>query len=610
MVSLAHPVIRYDDTPSWLRPVQSGYGVRLYGGTSGYAGLKPAAAAGVTDYTLPSAAPLADGGELLGSAAGVMSWRRNYSGASAPTVLDDSADGYSVGSRWYDTLSGKEYVCLNAALGAADWPETTAQGVTAHGSLTGLTGTDHHTQYALLAGRAGGQVITGGTGTTDDLTLKVTSGIGATGADMHFLVGNNGATEAMTILNSGNVGIGTSVPLSMLHVNKSLTHTYPTPGIVNGSVHISPGSNVNGDSSSITFGAIYEGFPVYPTYAVAGIYVQSSVAYGSKMYFGTTESYTTGSQSRMMIDQSGNVGIGQTTPTAVLHLKAGTATASTAPLKFTSGTLLTTAEAGAVEFLSDAYYGTITTGAARKTFAFLESPAFTGQPSVVSTTAPQFSVKYDANNRLDLSVGSTGGVTFDAVGAGAGFTFNDLVTIPGGSLTLLGSAGFSCPNGYLQIMEYNGTSAFSLFPLAAGSVIQIVGKKLTWGVNYYTPRVGLFDRDAAVLCLTDGSTGSGHFEPQVTNTGDLGSATYAWRSLYLGTSLVLSDGGDILIGNTAGTQIGTASTDKIAFLGAVPSVQRAHVADPSGGLVTDAEARTAINAILVTLETFGFHTAA
>ena len=52
--------------------------------------------------------------------------------------------------------------------------------------------------------------ILGGTGTTSDLTLQTTSGVGATGADMHFLVGNNGATEAMTILNSGFVGIGTT----------------------------------------------------------------------------------------------------------------------------------------------------------------------------------------------------------------------------------------------------------------------------------------------------------------------------------------------------------------------------------------------------------------
>ncbi len=60
-----------------------------------------------------------------------------------------------------------------------------------------------------------------------------------------------------------------------------------------------------------------------------------------------------------------------------ITIRAGTTVAGTAPLKFTSGSLLTTAEAGAVEFLTDAYYGTITTGAARKTFAFLESPTFT-----------------------------------------------------------------------------------------------------------------------------------------------------------------------------------------------------------------------------------------
>lgn len=52
----------------------------------------------------------------------------------------------------------------------------------------------------------------------------------------------------------------------------------------------------------------------------------------------------------MNMNASGRLGIGQSTPTAILHLKAGTATASTAPLKLTSGTNLTTAETGAVEY--------------------------------------------------------------------------------------------------------------------------------------------------------------------------------------------------------------------------------------------------------------------
>lgn len=43
-----------------------------------------------------------------------------------------------------------------------------------HGTLTGL-GDDDHTQYALLAGRAGGQTLTGGPNSGDDLTLLPTS---------------------------------------------------------------------------------------------------------------------------------------------------------------------------------------------------------------------------------------------------------------------------------------------------------------------------------------------------------------------------------------------------------------------------------------------------
>ena len=91
-----------------------------------------------------------------------------------------------------------------------------------------------------------------------------------------------------------------------------------------------------------------------------------------------------------VIINTGNVGIGQTAPTACLHLKAGTATASTAPLKFTSGTLLTTPETGAVEFLTDKYYATITTGTARKEFAFAENTI-----RLLSTTNVSFAADGD-----------------------------------------------------------------------------------------------------------------------------------------------------------------------------------------------------------------------
>lgn len=52
------------------------------------------------------------------------------------------------------------------------------------------------------------------------------------------------------------------------------------------------------------------------------------------------------------IRRTGNIAIGSgfESPTAILHIKAGTETAQTAPLKFTTGTVNTTAEAGAMEY--------------------------------------------------------------------------------------------------------------------------------------------------------------------------------------------------------------------------------------------------------------------
>ncbi len=96
------------------------------------------------------------------------------------------------------------------------------------------------------------------------------------------------------------------------------------------------------------------------------------------VFTGTTNDSTTyalqikksDNTSMLSVRDDGRIGIGTVTPTAVLHLKPGSTTASTAPLKFTSGALLTNTEPGAIEFLTDAYYGTITTGATRKQFAF------------------------------------------------------------------------------------------------------------------------------------------------------------------------------------------------------------------------------------------------
>lgn len=79
-------------------------------------------------------------------------------------------------------------------------------------------------------------LVIGGTGVASTLTLRSTSGIGATGADIIFQVGNNGATEAMRILNNANFGIGTTTP----------------NGVINGSTIFSTGTIVRIQTSDVS----------------------------------------------------------------------------------------------------------------------------------------------------------------------------------------------------------------------------------------------------------------------------------------------------------------------------------------------------------------------
>lgn len=81
---------------------------------------------------------------------------------------------------------------------------------------------DDSADAAITAGQVTTPLIIGGTGVTSTLILKSTTGIGTTGADIIFQVGNNGTTEAMRILNSGNVGIATSNPTQQFQIGTGL----------------------------------------------------------------------------------------------------------------------------------------------------------------------------------------------------------------------------------------------------------------------------------------------------------------------------------------------------------------------------------------------------
>lgn len=107
------------------------------------------------------------------------------------------------------------------------------------------------------------------------------------------------------------------------------------------------------------------------------------------------------------------------------------------------------------------------------------------------------------------------------------------------------------------------------------------------------------------------TTTSGVIRPAADSTTALQLATAGGIGIVIvdttNSRLVLADGANVQLGTSTGTKFGVGATAKLAFHGATPIAQRSHVADPSGGATVDAEARTAINSIMATLEAYGFH---
>lgn len=85
----------------------------------------------------------------------------------------------------------------------------------------------------------------------------------------------------------------------------------------------------------------------------------------------------------------------------------------------------------------------------------------------------------------------------------------------------------------------------------------------------------------------------------------LGKIISSDKSIFPYNSQIL-DGRNIQLGRTTGTIIGTETDQKLGFMGKTPVIQQDAITAPAGGDPIDTQARTAINTIITTLETFGF----
>jgi hypothetical protein len=156
--------------------------------------------------------------------------------------------------------------------------------------------------------------------------------VNSPGESLIFDAQSSGVTK-FKIATNGSISIGTEVISPRYSLLMNTTKTVALGIIGNAGDYangIEFGENGTGDSGGIYWRTTDTPRVNFTTYNNA-----SPIEFGNNWLYALPD---------------GKIGIGTTTPTAVLHLKAGTATANTSPLKLTSGDLNTTAEAGAMEY--------------------------------------------------------------------------------------------------------------------------------------------------------------------------------------------------------------------------------------------------------------------
>lgn len=176
----------------------------------------------------------------------------------------------------------------------------------------------------------------------------------------------------------------------------------------------------------------------------AGAYVRmtaseswSNTGNGTHLTFNITPNGTTAPIEALRLSNAGQMGVLNTTPSANVHIKGGTATAGTAPLKINAGPVLTTPEVGAIEFDGTNLYFTNSANA-RQTLATGTTAASSVLAVDGSNTAPSMSFA----NETDLGFYRSNTVT-------VGFSSNGVLrfNMNNQGISSANTSGFYVNNG-------------------------------------------------------------------------------------------------------------------------------------------------------------------
>lgn len=340
--------------------------------------------------------------------------------------------------------------------------------------------------------------------------------------------GTSLVNNATVIANSFGIGIG-ATPTSINILNMGSAQNSATRfsinnsdagGLAHASVTVSNGTssgsvNMNGTGFT-TAGIDIASSMSISTDGVGGI------SLGATNAAGIIRIYTGSTTERWRIDATGNITNTLAAGTAYLHLKAGTTTF--APIRLTSGPLTTGGNilAGNIEFLSDAYYVTVTTGPTRQQIA-------TDTNAIALTNKTGYNGLVITANTGVITTGTWNGTTIAIANGGTGQTtalaaFNALspLTTKGDLLAHDGTNNIRVPvgtNGYVLLADStqasglrwavsgNITTSFvsSTTTITTSSTTDVVmtGMTLTPGAGDY---IVMFSGSISVNSATDRET--------------------------------------------------------------------------------------------------------
>lgn len=267
----------------------------------------------------------------------------------------------------------------------AGYGATTGTKWTAVGSYAGVYNSSNVSRWTAIGYQAG------------------TSSIGAHAGGDWTAVGCEAGTGA---LNSGYVAVGSyagyfsteASPANFVYLGFNAGKDSPSTGSIYIGYNAGTGATSDHKSTTDTYAVLIGANTTRDPSVPTGTTLTNYGALGHGATVAASDSFCLGSATYPY-----KVGINLSTPTAKLHLPAGEAAASSAPLKFASGTKLTTAEAGAVEYDGTKFYATPSDATRRRLNISNEAVL----PSNISVTASPFT--YQNTTAYDGDVIISGG---------------------------------------------------------------------------------------------------------------------------------------------------------------------------------------------------------